>query len=174
MYKKIKKLLYSCLVFSLLIFCAVPPDYAFADTDGTEPQITQQPDKLILQLGSAWTGVEFTLKTDAGVFPATIKVDDSGILQMDLGGSSTYTLSCLDSIVPIPLPDEVLNKPVPETKEAPEELTVEESEPDSKTPVYVFILLGIAAAGAGTIITVFVMKRRWMYDEDYDYEDEEV
>ena len=26
---------------------------AFADTDGTEPKITQQPDQLVLQLGNA-------------------------------------------------------------------------------------------------------------------------
>ena len=42
---------------------------AFADTDGTEPKITQQPDQLVLQLGTRWAGVEFELRTDAGVFP---------------------------------------------------------------------------------------------------------
>ena len=39
---------------------------AFADTDGTEPKITQQPDQLVLQLGTRWAGVEFELRTDAG------------------------------------------------------------------------------------------------------------
>ena len=51
---------------------------AFADTDGTEPKITQQPDQLVLQLGTRWAGVEFELRTDAGVFPAPIIVDEDG------------------------------------------------------------------------------------------------
>lgn len=75
-----------------------------ADTDGTEPQITQQPDQLVLQLGTRWAGVEFELRTDAGVFPAPIVVDENGVLTMDLGGSTTYTLSCINSTVPIPDP----------------------------------------------------------------------
>ena len=66
---------------------------AFADTDGTEPKITQQPDQLVLQLGTRWAGVEFELRTDAGVFPAPIVVDETGVLTMDLGGSTTYTLA---------------------------------------------------------------------------------
>ena len=77
---------------------------AFADTDGTEPKITQQPDQLVLQLGTRWAGVEFELRTDAGVFPAPIVVDETGVLTMDLGGSTTYTLSCINSTVPIPDP----------------------------------------------------------------------
>ena len=51
---------------------------AFADTDGTDPKITQQPDQLVLQLGTRWAGVEFELRTDAGVFPAPIVVDETG------------------------------------------------------------------------------------------------
>ena len=77
---------------------------AFADTDGTEPKVTQQPDQLVLQLGTRWAGVEFELRTDAGVFPAPIVVDETGVLTMDLGGSTTYTLSCINSTVPIPDP----------------------------------------------------------------------
>ena len=60
---------------------------AFADTDGTEPKVTQQPDQLVLQLGTRWAGVEFELRTDAGVFPAPIVVDETGVLTMDLVGA---------------------------------------------------------------------------------------
>lgn len=60
------------------------------------------PDQLVLQLGARWAGVEFELRTDAGVFPVPVVVDESGILRMDLGGSTTYTLSCINSTVPIP------------------------------------------------------------------------
>jgi hypothetical protein len=78
---------------------------AFADTDGSEIQITDKPDVLILQLGPDWAGVEFELKTDAGIFPAPVVVDYSGILKMDLGGSKTYTLSCITSPVSVPNPE---------------------------------------------------------------------
>lgn len=90
---------------------------AFADTDGTEPKITQQPDQLVLQLGTRWAGVEFELRTDAGVFPAPIVVDETGVLTMDLGGSTTYTLSA--STPPSPS----LTRPpeqVPDTQQQPD------------------------------------------------------
>jgi len=48
--------------------------------------------------------LEFELRTDAGLFPVPVVVDESGILTMDLGGSTPYTLSCLESSIPIPAP----------------------------------------------------------------------
>ena len=92
---------------------------AFADTDGTEPKVTQQPDQLVLQLGTRWAGVEFELRTDAGVFPAPIVVDETGVLTMDLGGSTTYTLSCINSTVPIPDPSA---EQTPDTQQSSEEV----------------------------------------------------
>ena len=100
--KKTGRACLSLLVIVMLMSVLCPA--ALADTDGTEPQLTQQPDQLVLQLGTRWAGVEFELRTDAGVFPAPIVVDSSGVLTMDLGGSKTYTLSCLNSTVPIPDP----------------------------------------------------------------------
>lgn len=76
----------------------------YADTDGTELQVTDQPEKLVIQLGPAWAGVEFELKTDVGVYPQPIIVSPEGMLIMELGGSKTYTLSCLSSTVVPPLP----------------------------------------------------------------------
>lgn len=40
------------------------------DTDGTELQVAQ-PVILEVQLGPQWAGVEFQLKTDAGLYPGT-------------------------------------------------------------------------------------------------------
>ena len=34
----------------------------YADTDGNELKITNQPDKLVIQLGADWAGAEFELK----------------------------------------------------------------------------------------------------------------
>ena len=83
--KKTGRACLSLLVIVMLMSVLCPA--ALADTDGTEPQLTQQPDQLILQLGTRWAGVEFELRTDAGVFPAPIVVDSSGVLTMDLGAA---------------------------------------------------------------------------------------
>ena len=77
----------------------------YADTDGTELKITDQPDKLVIQLGAAWAGVKFELKTDQGLYPQPVVVSPEGILSMELGGSKTYILSALNSSVPVPAPD---------------------------------------------------------------------
>ena len=95
-----------CLwVIALLISVCLFLSVARADTDGTEIQVTEQPEKLIIQLGPQWAGVQFRLKTDEGLFPVPVVVDQSGILKMELGGSSTYTLSCFGSAVAIPQPE---------------------------------------------------------------------
>ena len=82
--KKTGRACLSLLVIVMLMSVLCPA--ALADTDGTEPQLTQQPDQLILQLGTRWAGVEFELRTDAGVFPAPIVVDSSGVLTLFLTG----------------------------------------------------------------------------------------
>lgn len=92
-------------ILSALLFMSLSMTTALADTDGTELKVTDQPDQLVIQLGTAWSGVEFELKTDAGIFPAPVVVDETGMLKMELGGSKTYTLSCLQSAVAVPNPD---------------------------------------------------------------------
>ena len=126
---------------------------AFADTDGTEPKVTQQPDQLVLQLGTRWAGVEFELRTDAGVFPAPIVVDETGVLTMDLGGSTTYTLSCINSTVPIPDPSV---EQTPDTQQSSEEVQQPQeqntaTEPNSGIPIVplVVFLVGLACGGGG-------------------------
>ncbi len=86
------------MISALLLFAPV----AYADTDGTELKVTDQPEKLVIQLGPEWAGAEFELKTDMGVFPQPVVVNAEGILTMELGGSKTYTLSALQSAAPAP------------------------------------------------------------------------
>ena len=83
--KKRKNRLFPMLI-TVMVLTAVLTPAAYADTDGTEPKIVQQPDQLVLQLGTRWAGVEFELRTDAGIFPVPVVVDEYGILTMDLGG----------------------------------------------------------------------------------------
>ena len=50
-----------------------------------------QPQNLEIQLGEAWAGVEFELKTDAGMYPGVIIVGEDGVLRLEIGGSENYT-----------------------------------------------------------------------------------
>ena len=152
---------------------------AFADTDGTEPQVTQQPDQLVLQLGTRWAGVEFELRTDAGVFPAPIVVDETGVLTMDLGGSTTYTLSCINSTVPIPDPSA---EQTPDTQQSSEEVQQPQeqnaaTEPASGIPIVplVVFLVGLACGGGGLVALHFAKRRHQEadYDEWADEDDEQ-
>lgn len=151
---------------------------AFADTDGTEPKITQQPDQLVLQLGTRWAGVEFELRTDAGVFPAPIVVDETGVLTMDLGGSTTYTLSCINSTVPIPDPAQDAS-PAPqqaaEDGQAPASNPPQQTSPSGGIPIgtLVIFLLGLACAAGGLIALYLSKRQRQPLYEDWDDEDEE-
>ena len=150
---------------------------AFADTDGTEPKIVQQPDQLVLQLGTRWAGVEFELRTDAGIFPAPVVVDENGVLTMDLGGSTTYTLSCINSTAPIPDPGPEQSDPPPSVSPDPTPEVPSSPQPETKNsslslPAVIF-LVGLAVAG-GAFIALHITKKRqdYGYDEWGDDEDE--
>ena len=57
-------------------------------TTGDELQLMEA-QKLEIQLGTDWAGVEFQLKTDAGLYPGTVKVGQDGVLRMEIGGSKS-------------------------------------------------------------------------------------
>jgi hypothetical protein len=144
----------------------------YADTNGSEIQITDQPDRLILQLGAQWAGVEFELKTDAGVFPAPVVVDSTGILKMDLGGSKTYTLSCLTSPVAVPVPQtgQSTETPTP-TPSQDDAKPITEAENKNGIPAgHLILFLGGLAAAAGGLLAMRYFKRR---RESYDYGDDD-
>ena len=105
----------------------------YADTDGTELQV-EQPSKLEIQLDPAWAGVEFQLKTDVGLYPGTITVGADGVLRTELGGSTGYILSCLNSAVPAPTP-EGDEQPASHTEQtAPPETTEDPADQDTAPP----------------------------------------
>jgi hypothetical protein len=166
---RVKKIIAPLLC--LLLAAALTPD-VFADTNGSEILIADQPDKLILQLGPQWAGVEFELRTDSGVFPVPVVVDASGILKMDLGGSTTYTLSCLASsaLIPEQLPDR--------SAPAPSAPPVSNEESDSATSGIptghlALFLAGLAAAAGGLLALRYFKRRRDAYDYDEDDDDYE-
>lgn len=187
--RKTKKRTYrrwTAFLLAAVLSLALAPA-ALADTGDTTPKITQQPDQLVLQLGVRWAGVEFELRTDAGVFPVPVVVDESGVLRMDLGGSTTYTLSCIDSTVPIPgpvagetpgnettPPEEDVSVQAPPQTSVPEPAPAPAPAPSQQNiplaPLMVF-LVGLAAVGGG-MIAYWVLKRQQAeaYDE---WEDDE-
>lgn len=63
-------------------------------TDGTEMQVFKA-EQLEIQLGKEWSGREFQLKTDSGLYPGIITVGEDGVLRTELGGSSRYILTCM-------------------------------------------------------------------------------
>ena len=95
------------------------------DTDGTELQVAQ-PVILEVQLGPQWAGVEFQLKTDAGLYPGTIAVGQDGILRTELGNSGSYVLSCLTLNAAVPAPGDIPSPDV--TQQEQEPLTTDSAE----------------------------------------------
>lgn len=153
---------------------------ALADTGADTPQITQQPDQLVLQLGTCWTGVEFELRTDAGGFPVPVVVDESGVLTMDLGGT-TYTLSCINSTVPIPDPEpEQTDEPQTsaaheDTEESGKSESSSQSEPSGARLLYAAIfLIGLIAAVVGLVALHLSLRRRQAYYVDWDDEEDDL
>ena len=112
------------------IFCfPVGVSAAAQGTDGPELEVIQ-PSNLEIQLGESWAGVEFELKTDAGMYPGVITVGQDGVLRLEIGGSENYILSCLNSSVEIPIPGETA--PAEEATE-PASDSSEETDPTAET-----------------------------------------
>ena len=163
------------LLLTLLLMLILSPA-AYADTDANTPHITQQPDQLILQLGARWAGVEFELRTDAGVFPVPVVVDESGILSVELGGSSTYTLSCIDSSIPIPDPEPV----DPETQSPGNAPSAPAQSSGSNAPAgntrniapIVFFIAALALAVVGLVALILSRRRSYSRFGDWDDEDD--
>lgn len=113
----IKYILTLGYVLCVLTLTAVP---VRADTDGTELHLMEA-SQLEIQLGPDWSGVEFQLKTDAGLYPGTIAVGEDGILRLEIGGSSSYLLTCLDP------ENDVETRGISDEKDDMEELMPQES-----------------------------------------------
>ncbi len=92
-------ILVATLCIIAIICAAIGPVYAVPTimnqgTNGDELNIASA-QKLEIQLGTEWSGKKFQLKTDVGIYPGDIIVDSDGILRLEIGGSSSYILSCV-------------------------------------------------------------------------------
>ena len=124
-----------CVALVMAMVCIlcfpVPASATSQGTDGTELEVIQ-PSNLEIQLGESWAGVEFELKTDAGMYPGVIIVGEDGVLRLEIGGSENYILSCLNSTVEIPIPGETA--PVDESTETVAEPTEEAAPSEEADP----------------------------------------
>lgn len=153
---------------------------ARADTDGTELQVVE-PSQLTIQLGEAWAGVEFELRTDSGVYPGTVTVDEYGILSLEIGGSSVYELSCLTSTqkAPSPEPESSESPAAAESPAATEPVTQQTDDGSDEPTVYGIPVVHLAVFGGGMLVAIvflitlqFSRRRRRRWDE-YDEDDNE-
>ena len=194
--KNIKAImLYILAVITMGIGIASTVLIVYADTDGNELKITNQPDKLVIQLGADFAGAEFELKLDSGVFPVPVKADSSGVITMELGGSKTYTLTRMTSAAVVKSTEAITNPadiaqsnsdnpPEMETNTiiVSEEINTTDSNgkievPDNSIPILPLILFlgGFIVAVIVLLAMRYMKKRREYYgnDDDYEYDGEE-
>ena len=201
--KIMRKILGAAMAVSLGALMLFPvPVSAAGGTEGSEMQVIQ-PEQLEIQLGVDWVGVEFELKTDSGLYPGTIPVGEDGVLRLEIGGSSSYILTCLNSAVSAPDPaqapaaTQIPQDNIAEATEAEsaaadtypaeaeedaiqengaETISVAESEEATVAGIPVLHLAlfgGGMVLAIGSLIVMYVMKKRSAVDADYEEEDEE-
>lgn len=144
-------------------------------TTGDELQLMEA-EKLEIQLGTEWAGVEFQLKTDAGLYPGTVKVGQDGVLRMEIGGSKSYILTCMNSAVKVP---EVTQAPATtETDSEQNNSETDTAEEGGATvagiPVlHIVLFAGGMVVAIGALIAMHVVKRRRENEPVYDEDDDE-
>ena len=163
---------YILAMFAAVCIIILPTSDISADTDGTELQITQ-PAQLTIQFGPDWAGVEFQLRTDAGLYPEKLAVDETGILHLEIGGSKNYILSCIGSPVPTPVSaEEELSSKTSFSIESSRENEYalqpvdfqSEQKGNPRGPIFVF-LIGLFLA-AGSLILLYRKERQIQTQSD--------
>lgn len=161
---------FSIILAIFMLFNSASTVLAVQGTDGDELQVIE-PQKLEIQLGTEWAGVEFMLKTDAGVYPDVIPVDSSGVLSLEIGGSKTYLLSCLQSSVAIP---EFIDGQAPVTSD-PEQYDKNDDTEDNKVDIpiahIIVFALGILVAIAILSYIFISNKKRQIVQNDEEDDD---
>ena len=146
-------------------------------TEGNELQLIEA-DTLEIQLGTDWANVEFQLKTDAGLYPDTIIVGQDGILRMEIGGSKSYVLSCMNSTIKVPEPSTQVSattetKPINNNSETK---TAEISDRSTATNIpilHIILFVGGMVAAIGVLITMHIAKKRREADLVYNDDEDE-
>ena len=169
-----KTKIWKCVALVLALMCIltfpIGVSAAAQGTNGDEMQVAT-PEKLEIHLGQEWAGVTFELTTDYGKYPDPIPVGEDGVLRLEIGGSSSYVLSCLSSETEAPAPDETVPSETIPSEEATvnkDELVdieeVDPTEPEEKSgiPTAHIVMFGgglVVAIGALIGISYFQKRR---------------
>ena len=190
-----KAKIWKCVALVLALMCIltfpIGVSAASQGTNGDEMQVAT-PEKLEIHLGQEWAGVTFEMTTDYGKYPDPIPVGEDGVLRLEIGGSSSYVLSCLSSETEAPAPSETSpSENAPSESTPAEDATVskdelvdiedvtptepaEEGGKIAGIPISHIIMFGgglLVAVGALVGINYF-QKRRANTSNEYDENDE--
>ena len=190
-----KAKIWKCVALVLALMCIltfpIGVSAASQGTNGDEMQVAT-PEKLEIHLGQEWAGVTFELTTDYGKYPDPIPVGEDGVLRLEIGGSSSYVLSCLSSETEAPAPSETSPSENPPSESTPAEdataskdelVDIEDVTPTEPAeeggkiagiPISHIIMFGgglLVAVGALVGINYF-QKRRANASNEYDENDE--
>ena len=132
-------------------------------------------EQLEVQLGASWSGVEFQLKTDAGVYPGAVKVEPDGVLRLEIGGSSQYILTCMNSSTSIPEPEDTADST--DRTQAPA-ATEQNSAPNEKAAsgiptLHIILFAGGMVIAIGTLIVMQILREKRENEAPDEEEDEE-
>ena len=172
-------ILWMLIMACILCFSVIPVFAQPQGTDGTELQVAQ-PEQMEIQLGAEWAGVEFQMKTDAGLYPDTIPVGQDGVLRLEIGGSKSYVLTCMNSSVKAPSQTQAPATTEEAQNESNEgqESNGSNSGQDTKGTVagipilHLVLFAGGMVLAVGSLVAMRVMKKRRESDAEYEDEDE--
>ena len=188
-----KTKIWKCVALVLALMCIltfpIGVSAAAQGTNGDEMQVAT-PEKLEIHLGQEWAGVTFELTTDYGKYPDPIPVGEDGVLRLEIGGSSSYVLSCLSSAEEAPSPSETIPAETTPADTAPSEdattgtdnlVDIETIEPvEEEGTVAGIPVTNIVLFGGGLVLAVgalvginLVQKRRAQSSNNADDENDE-
>ncbi len=187
-----KAKIWKCVALVLALMCIltfpIGVSAASQGTNGDEMQVAT-PEKLEIHLGQEWAGVTFELTTDYGKYPDPIPVGEDGVLRLEIGGSSSYVLSCLSSETEIPVPEETVPADTNPSGEATEGnsdslVEIEDVQPtepaEEDNTVAGIPITNIVLFGGGLVVAIgalvginLVQKRRAQSSSNVDDENDE-
>jgi hypothetical protein len=188
-----KTKIWKCVALVLALMCIltfpIGVSAAAQGTNGDEMQVAT-PEKLEIHLGQEWAGITFELTTDYGKYPDPIPVGEDGVLRLEIGGSSSYVLSCLSSAEEAPAPSETIPAETTPADTAPSEdattgtdnlVDIETIEPvEEEGTVAGIPVTNIVLFGGGLVLAVgalvginLVQKRRAQSSNHADDENDE-
>lgn len=180
MKKTILKAIFLVVAVICIMCIPVTPTYAAKQgTAGDELQVIEA-EQLEIQLGVEWADVEFRLKTDAGLYPNTVAVGKDGVLRLEIGGSSKYILSCVNSVIPVPEPDgpplssETMQAPATTESSESHSEEIKKWDPQSTGSAFELPVAPLALFGLGMILSVCALlhlcrtkkKRKTVHKDD--------